>query len=105
MSTTTTLVEPPVNLEKKAQVFVVAVDDQVPYTDEEKEALAKTFLLNSKDFIDLQKYLIAGGELPGTGEQFEAEYPRASLDKFFKADPGLYDVSEDVKPPNLSLRY
>ncbi|KAG9200134.1 hypothetical protein G6514_007612 [Epicoccum nigrum] len=98
MSTTTTLVEPPVNLEKKAQVFVIAVDDQVPYTDEEKEALAKTFLLNSKDFIDLQKYLIAGGELPGTGEQFEAEYPRASLDKFFKADPGLYDVMKIVLP-------
>ena len=104
MSNTTTLVEAPVNLEKKARVFVVAVDEQAPYTDEEKEASAKTFLLNSKHFIDLQKYLIAGGKLPGTGAQFEAEYPRASLDKFFKADPALYDVSEDVKPSNPSLQ-
>lgn len=54
MSTTATLVEPPVKLEKKAQVFVVAVDEQAPHTDEEKEALAKTFLLNSKDFIDFR---------------------------------------------------
>jgi hypothetical protein len=59
MSTTTTLVEPPINLEKKAQVLLLLSMNK----SGEKEAVAKTFLLNSKDFIDLQKCLITGGEL------------------------------------------
>lgn len=54
-------------------------------------------------FVNLQKYLFAGGALPGTVEQFEAEYPEKSFGEFFDKEPTLYGVSDTnvVVPWNL----
>jgi hypothetical protein len=124
MSTTSTLVDQPVStkLNDSASVFLIGYDDTIAKEDEPTEdekadleklaakkekavktARSKVFLLNHEHFVNLQKYLFAGGALPGTVEQFEAEYPEKSFGEFFDKEPTLYGVSDTnvVVPWNL----
>jgi hypothetical protein len=115
MSTTSTLVDQPVStkLNDSASVFLIGYDDTIAKEDEPTEdekadleklaakkekavktARSKVFLLNHEHFVNLQKYLFAGGALPGTVEQFEAEYPEKSFGEFFDKEPTLYGVSD-----------
>jgi hypothetical protein len=124
MSITSTLVDQPVStkLNDSASVFLIGYDDTIAKEDEPTEdekadleklaakrekavktARSKVFLLNHEHFVNLQKYLFAGGALPGTVEQFEAEYPEKSFGEFFDKEPTLYGVSDTnvVVPWNL----
>jgi hypothetical protein len=112
MSTTSTLVKQPIDwslIEKSAHIFVIGTEDVKPAEQETEDAEAaqeraekeqeavqeaskKAFVLDSDDFVKLQKYLIAGRELPPTRLQFLAEYPKANFDVYFADAPQLYDV-------------
>lgn len=70
-------------------VVVCGLNDKakalVPRKSEEAPSV---FVLNSNDFINLQRYPYAGMELPSTASLCEAVFPEIC----FKADMTLYEV-------------
>lgn len=96
MSTSTeTLVE---THDEAARIFLVGAElDEGAKLDPNDPAI--TFILNSDDFINLQKYVRACTALSSTEELFEAEFSRENLKKFFDQDDKLYDVSHGLHRP------
>jgi hypothetical protein len=75
----------------QAKIFLVGVDPAKTAGPKPIDPMA-VFILNSRDFIDLQKYVQAATALPSTTSLFEAEFPRDGMSKFLAEDPALYDV-------------
>lgn len=82
-----------------AKIFLLGDDPNAESGTLDPSDPAVTFILNSDDFINLQKYVRACTSLPSTGDLFEAEYSRENLKKFFAEDDTLYEVSHDTWHP------
>ncbi|KAI1280253.1 hypothetical protein F5Y07DRAFT_413359 [Xylaria sp. FL0933] len=91
-TTTTTTAVAVSGTNEKANVFIVR---QTQVTVQRSPSV---FILNSDDFINLQKYLYAGMALPSTESLFESEFPKKNMEMFLKADMALYDRMKEVLP-------
>lgn len=87
MATTITLAKETVlkGSNAQARIFLVGVD---PEKAAESVAVDNSafFILNSQDFIDLQKYVHACAALPSSTALFEAKFPKAGMSKFLAED-------------------
>ncbi|KAL6823178.1 hypothetical protein V8C40DRAFT_31852 [Trichoderma camerunense] len=81
-----------------AKIFLLGGDPQESVEKLDPSDPAVTFILNSDDFINLQKYIRACTALPSTESLFEAEYSRENLKKFFAEDDTLYNFMKEVLP-------
>ncbi|KAH6637823.1 hypothetical protein C7974DRAFT_411285 [Boeremia exigua] len=82
----------------QARIFLVGVDTQKADAGPKPIDPMAVFILNSKDFIDLQKYIQAATALPSSAALFEAEFPRSGMSKFLEEDPELYDAMKEALP-------
>ncbi|KAI0186881.1 hypothetical protein EV127DRAFT_410831 [Xylaria flabelliformis] len=90
-TTTTTTTVAVTGTNEKANVFIL----------QETQVTVQTppvFILNSDDFINLQKYVFAGMALPSTATLFESEFPEKNMETFMKSDMDLYKKMREVLP-------
>lgn len=76
----------------QAKIFLVGVGQAQTSSSPTSGQPAETFILNSQDFLDLQKYVLACLALPSTASLFEMEYPAEKLSDYLKKEPKLYEV-------------
>ncbi|RBR26040.1 uncharacterized protein FIESC28_01068 [Fusarium coffeatum] len=81
-----------------AKVFLLGGDPKANIDKLDPSDPANTFILNSEDFVNLQKYVRACTVLPSSEQLFEAEYSKENLKKFFDSDDTLYDYMKIVLP-------
>ncbi|KAF5578848.1 hypothetical protein FPCIR_11391 [Fusarium pseudocircinatum] len=81
-----------------AKIFLLGGDPKANPDKLDPHDPANTFILNSEDFVNLQKYVRACTALPSTEELFEAEYSKENLKQFFDEDDTLYDFMKIVLP-------
>lgn len=85
--------EPVGSVDTAAKIFLLGDDPNASTDKLDPSDPANTFILNSNDFVNLQKYVRACTSLPSSESLFESEYSRENLKKFFDQDETLYDVS------------
>ncbi|RMJ16007.1 hypothetical protein CDV36_004312 [Fusarium kuroshium] len=81
-----------------AKIFLLGNDPNADVGELDPKDPANTFILNSEDFVNLQRYVRACTALPSTEDLFEAEFSRENLKKFFAEDDTLYDYMKQVLP-------
>ncbi|RSL59401.1 hypothetical protein CEP54_007315 [Fusarium duplospermum] len=81
-----------------AKIFLLGNDPNADPGQLDPTDPANTFILNSEDFVNLQRYVRACTALPSTEALFEAEFSRENLKKFFDEDDTLYDYMKQVLP-------
>ncbi|RSL62296.1 hypothetical protein CEP53_004836 [Fusarium sp. AF-6] len=81
-----------------AKIFLLGNDPNADVGELDPKDPANTFILNSEDFVNLQRYVRACTALPSTEALFEAEFSRENLKKFFAEDDTLYDYMKQVLP-------
>ncbi|RSL87064.1 hypothetical protein CDV31_016309 [Fusarium ambrosium] len=81
-----------------AKIFLLGNDPNADVGGLDPKDPANTFILNSEDFVNLQRYVRACTALPSTEDLFEAEFSRENLKKFFAEDDTLYDYMKQVLP-------
>ncbi|RSL98147.1 hypothetical protein BHE90_008701 [Fusarium euwallaceae] len=81
-----------------AKIFLLGNDPNAEPGKLNPKDPANTFILNSEDFVNLQRYVRACTALPSTEALFEAEFSRENLKKFFSQDDTPYDYMKKVLP-------
>ncbi|KAH7111485.1 hypothetical protein B0J13DRAFT_614178 [Dactylonectria estremocensis] len=84
--------------DEAAKIFLLGGDPDAETGKLDPNDPAITFILNSDDFVNLQKYVRACTALPSTEALFEAEFSRENLKKFFAEDDTLYEYMKQVLP-------
>jgi len=79
------------NFNKSGQALITVIEvpnDGLNEVDKEVSA----FILNSTEFMDLQKYLEAGLALPSSGAIFTSIFSETYFKKMMPSDVGVYEV-------------